>query len=149
MKEEIDKKETKIKKIGEKEEKKKREEDLPRSLEWKCSLAWTRYSGCSECQREAHAGADGAGETEVKLETETKETSEETKKVTEKKETQKEIHTGLGVAAGVESSAVAILESRGLKGEGETKGKEEKPPGAEVDLTATILGAGRGLKINN
>ena len=66
-----------------------------------------------------------------------------------KKETQKEIHTGLGVAAGVESPAVTILESRGLKVEGETKGKEEKPPGAEVDLTATILGAGRDLKRNN
>ena len=35
-----------------------------------------------------------------------------------------------------------------LKVEGETKGKEKKPPGAEVDLTATILGAGRDLKRN-
>ena len=44
---------------------------------------------------------------------------------------------------------VAILETRGLKVEGETKEKEEKPPGAEVDLTATILGAGSDLKRNN
>ena len=112
-------------------------------------MAGTRCRGCPECRHGARAEAGDAGETEVKLETETKETSEETKEVTEEKETQKEIHTGLGVAAGVESSAVAILEIRGLKVEGKTKGKEEKPPGAEVDLTATILGAGRDLKRNN
>ena len=115
----------------------------------KCSLAGTRCRRWLECRHGARAGADGAGETEVKLETETKEESEETKEVTEEKETQKEIHTGLGVAAGVESSEVAILEILGLKVEGKTKGKEEEPPGAEVDPTATILGARRNLKRNN